>query len=69
MKRPVVVFDGSCGFCRQWIERWRELTGDAVEYRPSSEAAPDFPEIPPEEFDRAVQLIRPDGSRISAATM
>ena len=67
MKRPVVVFDGSCGFCRQWIERWRELTGDAVEYRPSSEAAADFPEIPPEEFDRAVQLIRPDGSRISAA--
>jgi len=67
MKRPVVVFDGSCRFCRQWIERWRDLTGDSVDYRPSSEAAADFPNIPPEEFDRAVQLIRPNGSRISGA--
>jgi len=67
MNRPVVVFDGACGFCRQWIERWRELTGDSVEYRPSSEGTADFPEIPPEEFDRAVQLIRPDGSRVSGA--
>ena len=67
MKCPVVVFDGSCRFCRQWIERWRDLTGDSVDYRPSSEAAPDFPNIPPEEFDRAVQLIRPNGSRVSGA--
>jgi hypothetical protein len=67
MTRPVVVFDGSCGFCRQWIERWRQLTGDSVDYKPSSDAAPDFPEIPPEEFDRAVQLIRPDRSRASGA--
>jgi len=67
MNRPVVVFDGSCRFCRQWIVRWRDLTGDSVDYRPSSEAAADFPNIPPEEFDRAVQLIRPDGSRFSGA--
>jgi predicted DCC family thiol-disulfide oxidoreductase YuxK len=67
MTRPLVVFDGACGFCRQWIERWREMTGDAVDYRPSSEAAADFPEIPQEEFDRAVQLIRPDGTRSSGA--
>lgn len=67
MNRPQVVFDGSCGFCRKWIERWREMTSDSVDYRPSSEAAEDFPNIPLEEFDRAVQLIRPDGSRISGA--
>jgi predicted DCC family thiol-disulfide oxidoreductase YuxK len=67
MNRPVVVFDGSCRFCRQWIERWREMTGDSVDYRPSSEAAADFPNILPEEFDRAVQLIRPNGTRISGA--
>lgn len=67
MNRPVVVFDSSCRFCRQWIERWRALTGDSVDYRPSSDAAADFPDIPPEEFDRAVQLIRADGSRISGA--
>lgn len=67
MKRPVLVFDGACGFCSRWITRWRDVTGDSVDYRPSSEAARDFPDIPPEEFERAVQLIRPDGSRISGA--
>ena len=67
MTRPLVVFDGACGFCRQWIERWREMTGDSVDYRPSSEAAADYPEIPQAEFDRAVQLIRPDGTRSSGA--
>jgi predicted DCC family thiol-disulfide oxidoreductase YuxK len=67
MTRPLVVFDGACGFCRLWIERWREMTGDSVDYRPSSEVAADFPEIPQEEFDRAVQLIRPDRTRASGA--
>ena len=67
MTRPLVVFDGACGFCRLWIERWREMTGDSVDYRPSSEAAADFPDIPQAEFDRSVQLIRPDGSRLSGA--
>lgn len=67
MTRPLVVFDGACGFCRMWIERWREMTGDSVDYRPSSEVAADFPEISQEEFDRAVQLIRPDRTHASGA--
>lgn len=67
MTRPVLVFDGACGFCRKWIERWRDLSGDSVQYMPSSEAEALHPEIPLEEFDRAVQLIRPDGSRASGA--
>jgi hypothetical protein len=32
-----------------WIERWREMTGDSVDYRPSSEVAADFPEISQED--------------------
>jgi len=67
MTRPVLVFDGSCGFCRKWIERWRDLTGDSVHYMPASEAEKLHPGVPKDEFDRAVQLIRPDGSRTSGA--
>lgn len=67
MTRPVLVFDDSCGFCRKWIERWRDLSGDCVHYLPSSEAASIYPDIPREDFDRAVQLIRPNGSRASGA--
>lgn len=67
MTRSVLVFDDSCGFCRKWIERWRALSGDSIHYMPSSEAVAIYPGVPCEEFDRAVQLIRPDGSRASGA--
>lgn len=55
-----MVYDGDCLFCRRWIERWRQITGDRVEYRAAQEI--DFPEIPPELFARSVVLIEPDGS-------
>lgn len=27
---PVFVFDGACGFCRRWVERWQKRTGPRV---------------------------------------
>ncbi|MDQ3115619.1 MAG: lipase maturation factor family protein [Verrucomicrobiota bacterium] len=65
--KPLLVYDGDCGFCKLWIARWREETGDAVEYQPLQEAAERFPEVPREEFERAVKLIEPDGSVRSGA--
>jgi predicted DCC family thiol-disulfide oxidoreductase YuxK len=59
--KPILIFDGTCHFCRRWIERWRELTAGAVEYAPSQEVAGRFPEIPPEAFDKSVQFIDTDG--------
>jgi predicted DCC family thiol-disulfide oxidoreductase YuxK len=59
--RPVLVYDGGCGFCRRWIERWRHATGERVEYAPSQYGAPRFPRIPPGRFARSVVLIEPDG--------
>ena len=29
-----MIFDGDCRFCRAWIERWRQATGQAGEYMP-----------------------------------
>ena len=66
-ERPLLVYDGDCSFCRLWIDRWRELTGDRVRYAPFQEVAGQFPEIPREAFARAVQLILPDGKSFSAA--
>jgi predicted DCC family thiol-disulfide oxidoreductase YuxK len=59
---PLVIFDGDCHFCRRWIERWRELTGGAVEYAPFQEAAERFPEIPREDFEQALHFIEKDGT-------
>jgi len=65
--KPLLIFDGNCHFCRRWIERWRELTGGAVEYASSQEVARRFPEIPPEAFDKSVQFIQTDGTVYSGA--
>lgn len=65
--RPLLVYDGECDFCRPWIARWRAITRDNVDYAPFQEVAGRFPEIPPDEFRRAVQLIDVDGRVYSAA--
>lgn len=65
--RPVMVFDGECGFCRFWIARWRISTGGKVDYLPFQEVAGDYPAIPRKAFQRAVYLIEPDGRVTSGA--
>jgi predicted DCC family thiol-disulfide oxidoreductase YuxK len=59
VKRPLLIYDGDCGFCRVWIERWRAATGDAVEYAPYQSAASRHPEVPRERFAEAVHLFEP----------
>jgi predicted DCC family thiol-disulfide oxidoreductase YuxK len=65
--RPLLIYDGDCGFCGYWARYWQALTGDRVEYRPYQEVAARFPEIAAEEFQRAVQYLAPDGTRARAA--
>lgn len=64
--RPLLIYDGDCGFCRRWVARWRRWTGDRVAYATAEEAAASHPEIPPERFREAVVLVEPDG-RVSYA--
>ena len=47
-EKPILVYDGDCTFCRLWIDRWRALTGDRVQYAPFQEVSTQFPEIPRE---------------------
>jgi hypothetical protein len=32
--RPLLIYDGDCGFCFYWASYWQKLTGDRVDYRP-----------------------------------
>src|SRR5215471_8802512 len=65
--KPLLVWDGECHFCRRWIERWREITGDKVEYDTSQNVADRFPEVTREQFQRSVVLIESDGSVFTGA--
>jgi predicted DCC family thiol-disulfide oxidoreductase YuxK len=57
--KPILIFDGDCGFCRHWIARWRRLTGEKIDYAPYQEVAGWFPTIPLARFQSAVQLVEP----------
>jgi predicted DCC family thiol-disulfide oxidoreductase YuxK len=65
--RPMLIYDGDCGFCGYWARYWQKLTGERVAYRPYQEVAAQYPLIPLADFQRAVQFITPDGGRASAA--
>ena len=64
---PLLVYDDECKFCRYWVARWHHLTGNLVRYAPSYQVASQFPEIPPEQFETAVQFIEPGGEVFSGA--
>jgi len=62
-----MIWDGACHFCKRWIERLREITVGKVDYATYQEAAARFPEIPVEQFKRAVAFIEADGEVFFAA--
>jgi predicted DCC family thiol-disulfide oxidoreductase YuxK len=55
--QPLLIFDGNCGFCRTWVERWKRKTSDNVRYAPYQDVASQFPEVPLHEFEAAVQFV------------
>jgi predicted DCC family thiol-disulfide oxidoreductase YuxK len=65
--RPLLIYDGDCGFCGYWARYWQKLTGESVDYRPYQQVLAQYPAIPEAEFQRAVQFIAPDGRRASGA--
>jgi predicted DCC family thiol-disulfide oxidoreductase YuxK len=58
---PWMLFDGDCGFCRFWVERWKVLLHGKVVFHPYQEQTARFPEIPGQAFRKAVHLVEPSG--------
>lgn len=65
--RPLLIYDGDCGFCRRWIARWKRVTRERVGYCEFQQLGGRFPEIPHAAFAQAVQLIELDGRVLSGA--
>src|SRR5690348_16510087 len=64
-----MVYDGDCNFCKLWIKRWQQTSGERVGYVPFQDATVEerFPEIPKERLEQAVHLILPDGTVLYGA--
>ena len=65
--KPILIFDGDCGFCAYWAHYWSKLTGDRVTYMAYQEVAEHYPDISTAEFQQAIKYIFPDGNVASAA--
>jgi lipase maturation factor 1 len=63
----LLIYDGKCGFCKIWIDYWRKLTGERVQYAASQEVGDQYPQIAKKDFAEAVQLVREDGTVASGA--
>jgi predicted DCC family thiol-disulfide oxidoreductase YuxK len=64
---PTLVYDGDCAICGYWVSYWQGLTEPRVVFRPYQEAATEFPAIPREAFEQAIQFIELDGRVYSGA--
>lgn len=67
LAKPLLIYDGDCGFCRRCVVRGQRLTGDAVDYAPYQQVAGRFPQVSQQDFRRAVQLVEPGGRVTRAA--
>lgn len=66
MEKPALLYDGDCSFCRGWVQRWEKVVVGKVDFFTSQKAAEFFPEIPKQDFAKAVQYIDA-GQRFSGA--
>lgn len=61
LKRPTLIFDGDCGFCRRWVDLWRGWTGDKVDYVPSKTRGDRFPQVSDAMVKDSVVLVDGEG--------
>lgn len=66
-ERPVLYWDGDCGFCRRWVERWRQTTGDSVDYRTFETASADVITAAGGDPPQRIVLAQPDGTLTAGA--
>lgn len=65
--KPLLLYDGTCGFCKIWVEYWKRITGGHVDYASSQERGGEFPDISKDDFARSVQLVLPEGTVLNGA--
>ena len=65
--RPLLVWDGDCGFCARSVERVRDQVGERVQYAPYQKIHAHVDDLGPSDFEEAVHLVQPDGTHCRAA--
>jgi predicted DCC family thiol-disulfide oxidoreductase YuxK len=61
MEKPVLVWDGDCGFCKRSVLRVVRQVGDRIRYVTYQSVHEQFETIDEEDFQTSVYFIEPDG--------
>jgi len=64
LSRPVLLYDGDCGFCRRWVSRLQRWDRHkAIEYVAAADrgAVGGLPSLSDAALDRAMHLVTRDG--------
>jgi lipase maturation factor 1 len=67
VKTPLIIFDGNCGFCRFWIDRWKKRVGDKAVFTSSQDLGRVPDGVSKDDFTSTVILIEPDGKILRGA--
>lgn len=68
LTKPVLLYDGTCGFCRRWVSRlrrWDRRDGIAYVTYQSRSTVAGLPPIADAALERAAHVVMPDG-RVAA---
>ncbi|MEO5971015.1 MAG: lipase maturation factor family protein [Bdellovibrionia bacterium] len=67
-RKPTLIFDGDCSFCRVWIKGWKERTGNQVTYIPFQQSGIlEKYQISESDAKKAIHLISPSGERLQSS--
>ena len=70
LSRPVLLYDGNCGFCRRWVRRLQRWDrGAAIDYVAAADrgAVAGLPPLSDAALDRAMHLVTRDGQVCAGA--
>ena len=65
--KPLLIYDGDCDFCLYWIRICKNQTQDRVDYAPYQSLGTQYSQIPKDQLERSVQLVKPDGETTEGA--
>lgn len=60
-QKPLMIYDGDCGFCLHWMRKWAVWTGNRIPWATSQTHGALFAQVPADTYDRAVVFVNEAG--------
>lgn len=67
LNKPLLIWDGDCGFCRRWAQRLERWTQGRIALAPSQTVGQRYPSIPQDLFAQTVVLVESDSQYYTGA--